>query len=168
MIAAGATLSPSGGSGGISTLNLTLASGVTPTPTTVNLQSTNLVFDLGATGVNDAVAITNGSLTLNGQDLSSFSFIGASGFTGSGTYNIFTTDGATGDTINGSLGSDVTGTITVTGVDAGTYSATLSIVGGDDLQLGVSPASVPEPSSWALMIGGFALLLVFQSRRRRS
>jgi len=167
MIAAGATLSPSGGSGGISTLNLTLASGVTPTPTTVNLQSTNLVFDLGATGVNDAVAITNGSLTLNGQNLSSFSFIAASGFTGSGTYNLFTTDGVGGDTISGldSNPADLTGTVSVSGTG---YTGTLSIVGGDDLQLAVNPASVPEPSSWALMISGFALLLVFQSRRRRS
>jgi MYXO-CTERM domain-containing protein len=147
-------LSPSAGSGGISTLTLALHAG-----STVNLLSgAQFAFDLGASGLNDEVRITGGTLTLNTQNFSNFTFITVSGFTGTGTYNLFVMD-AGGD-ITGSLGT-ATGTI-VSG--SNNYTGTLSVL-GPDLQLSVAPASAPEPSSWAMLLGGLGLLAFWRTHR---
>jgi MYXO-CTERM domain-containing protein len=153
-VASGGSLSPSAGSGGISTLTLALHAG-----STVNLLSgAQFAFDLGASGLNDEVRITGGTLTLNTQNFSNFTFITVSGFTGTGTYNLFVMD-AGGD-ITGSLGT-ATGTI-VSG--SNNYTGTLSVL-GPDLQLSVAPASAPEPSSWAMLLGGLGLLAFWRTHR---
>jgi hypothetical protein len=119
------------------------------------LQGAKFDFDLGASGVNDQVVITAGTLVLNSQNLSDFTFTTVSGFTGVGTYNLFTTD-ASGDVL-GSLG-------TTTGIIEG-YDATLSVFNSQDVVLTLTTAVVPEPSTWAMLLGGAGLLAFWRMRR---
>ncbi len=144
----GSTLSPSNGNGSISHLTFALSTG-----TRMSVGSgTKLVFDLGAGGASDEVLVTGGSLAFGGQQFSDFTFNAETGFA-PGTYTLM--DTAAG--ISG-LGANLTGT-----VDG--FNATLSLANGsDDLILTV--ASVPEPSTWALMFGGLVLLGFFHRHRR--
>jgi fibronectin-binding autotransporter adhesin len=134
-VAAGGVLNQSIVSGGLGTSKLTLA---LQSNQTVNLlKGAQLAFDLGATGVNDQVVLTGGTLTLNSQSFSDFIFTTLSGFTGVGTYELIMTD-ASGD-ISGSLNSsDMSGNI-----DG--YMGTLSVYNSQDLLLTVAPT--PELST---------------------
>ena len=112
-------------SGGLSTSTLTLNLHnpyqqyyPEATSTVSLLQGAKLAFDLGASGVNDQVIVTGGTLTLNSQNFSDFTFTTLAGFTGAGTYDLLSTD-ASGD-ILGLLG-------TTTGTIDG-YNATLSVL----------------------------------------
>jgi len=152
-IASNAILSPSGGvTTGFSHLHLTLQSGSSAT-----LEAgSKLAFNLGsATATSDEVLVTGGTLALNGQNFSNFTFNAQSGTT-SGTYTLIDSTGG----ITGLLGTSLTGTF-----DGGLYTGTL-FLSGNDLDLTVV-ASVPEPSTWAMMLGGLGLLLIIQRRRNR-
>jgi hypothetical protein len=156
-IAAGGTLSPSAGTGIATTLTLALQSNQS-----MNLLSgAKFAFDLGATGASDQVDVTGGTLTLNSQNFSDFSFTTLSGF-GTGAYDLFVTDGS-GD-ITGSLGT-TTGSI-------GAYTGTLSVLNSQYLVLTVTPGAIPEPTTWAMMLLGIAVLAVWRpsarSKMRRS
>ncbi len=143
--AAGSTLNQSAVTAGLGTSTLTFDLANAGATTSVDLlQGAKFAFDLGAGGVSDQVDVIGGTLALNDQGLADFDFTAISGFDGDGAYELFTTD-APGD-ITGSLG-DTTGT-----VDG--YSATLSVVDGQDVTLTLQ--STPEPSAWAL--GALALL----------
>ena len=142
----GAVLSP-GNSVGTSTFNgnLTLGSGV------------SLVFDLAGTGASDKVIVSGGNLlTLNNQSISDFTFNLLSGY-GVGIYTLI--DDSTG-TISGGL-STTPGSLTE---NLGGYNATLSLSGNNLL---LTVAVVPEPGTWAMMLGGLALLVVIQYRRTK-
>ncbi len=146
-IASGGTLSPSNGIG-TSTLTLALQPG-----TTVNLAAgASLVFDLGAIGASDEVLVTGGLLSLNGQQFSDFTFNTQSGFS-AGNYILM--DSANG--IIGSLGANLTGMV-------GGYNATLTLV-GNDLELQV--AVVPEPGTYAMILGGLMVLVCLQRRKNK-
>jgi len=113
----------------------------------------SLLFDLGTSS--DKVMV-NGLLTLNGQDFTSFTFDTSGGGFGAGTYVLFED---TSSTIAGSLGGSLTST-QFTG-----YNATLGFdVTGRELVLTV--AVVPEPGTWAMMIGGLVVLFAVQRHRR--
>jgi T5SS/PEP-CTERM-associated repeat protein/autotransporter-associated beta strand protein len=155
-IQSGGTLNQSIVSGGLGTSTLTLALNSGATVNLVN--GATFAFNLGATGASDQVNITGGTLTLNNQNFSNFTFTTLSGFTGTGTYDLFVTGGS-GD-IMGSLGT-TTGSI---GADTGT----LSILNSQDLVLTVTSGTVPEPSTWAMLLGGLALLAFRSLRPRRA
>jgi len=153
-LAAGSILSPSAGSGGTSTLTLAVNSG-----SIVNVvDGSKVAFDLSAIGASDQVDILGGILDLNGQQFSDFSFVALSGF-GVGTYELVVTSAA-GD-IEGYLGADTTGTI------GSSYLGTISVANGRYLVVTVTPASVPEPRTWLLLLGGVALLIGRVGRLRR-
>jgi hypothetical protein len=116
------------------------------------LSGAKLAFDLGATGVSDQVDITGGTLTLNSQNFSDFTFVTLGAFTGSGIYDLIVT-GGNGD-ITGSLGT-TTGAIVSGGND---YTGTLSVTGAD-LQLTVAPAP-PSPATDTPLLPTWALLLL--------
>jgi hypothetical protein len=102
---------------------------------------------------------------MNGEQFSNFTFNPENNFA-AGTYTLIQTDNANGISAN-ALGTLVTGTIT--GTMGTSYNATLqvnNIAGNDDLQL-VVVASVPEPSTWALLIVGGLVLAVGIKRRAK-
>lgn len=156
-IASGAVLNQSIVSGGLGTSTLTLNLNNAGATTTVNLlQGAKFDFDLGATGLNDQVDVTGGTLTLNSQSFSDFTFTTINGFTGAGTYDLFSTDGK-GD-ILGSLGNAM-------GLIDG-YDAVLSISNSQDLELTVIPT--PEPPVGTLILGGLSLLAFWHLHTRRA
>ena len=149
-IKTGATLSPSNGGTGFSHLNLQLN-----TNTFVNLESgSKLAFNLGGTSTSDEVLVTGGKVSLSGQDWNSFTFNALGDFTG-GTYTLI--DSPNG--FSGTLGSLVTGTF-----DDGLYTGTL-VLTGTDLDLDVDAVVIPEPGTWAMVLGGFVLLVLVQRRK---
>ena len=105
------------------------------------------VFDLATTSTSDKIVLTNGTLQLNGQQFSDFTFNNLAGF-GVGTYTLFQTAA-----ITNSLGANLTGTI-------GGLGSTLS-VSGNDVLLTV----VPEPTTWALLAFGLCTMLFLRRRR---
>jgi len=158
------TLSPSGGTGvAVMTYNL-------QGNTSMQLNSgAKFVFDLNTinasdnvtngTATSDLIRITGGTLNLNSIDLTNFTFNLGANFN-DGYYNLFATD-APGD-ITGTLGSTLTQAFTLNGQP---YSYTLAITNnGQDLTLEV----IPEPSTWALMLGGLGVLVYCVRRRNLS
>lgn len=151
-VASGATLDQSAVSSdrGTSTLIVDLNPGEA-----VNLaQGSKYDFDLGASGVSDQVIVQDGAVDLNGQNFSDFTFTTLSGFTGTGTYDLIVTD-TSGD-LQGSLAD-------TTGIIDGDL-ATLSVLNSEDLVLTIA---APEPSTWALLLGGFSLLTFWRVRQGR-
>jgi len=155
-IDAGATLNQSVVTGGIATSTLTLNLHNTGSTTSADLlQGAKFAFNLGASGASDEVVVTGGTLELNSQNFSDFTFTTLNGFTGAGTYDLFSTDGS-GDIV-GLLGD-------TTGVIDG-YNATLSVVNSQDVVLTVAGA-VPEPSTWALVVVGCGMFALVRKRLR--
>lgn len=113
----------------------------------------SLFFELDTPGASDLALLTGGILNIGagGLEFDDFAFTALGGF-GPGTYTLFDTS----NLVAGSLGTSVTGTIAGNG-------ATLFISGdGQDVQLNV----VPEPSALLSLVGGVAMLVGFQRRRR--
>ncbi len=168
-IASGGTLDP-GGSTGTFTAPATVLTFNLHSGSSMQLNSgANFVFDLGAMNLNDSVTpgtatsdlirISGGTLNLNSIDLSDFTIKTLAGFN-VGDYNLFAAD-APGD-ITGTLGPLLTQAFTFNGSP---YSYTLAITnGGQDLTLEV----VPEPSTWAMMLGGLGVLIFCVRRRNLS
>ncbi len=144
--ASGSILSP-GNSAGTTTFNgnLTLSSG------------TSLVFDLATTGTSDKVLLSSGNLlTLNNQSITDFTFNLLSGY-GVGTYTLID---ASAGSILGSLNSNPANLTEV----LGGFNATLSL---NSSNLILTVAVVPEPGTWAMMLGGLVMLVVIQRRRAK-
>ena len=112
-----------------------------------------------------------------------------SGSTGSGPYTGSINLTFNEDNVNGATGDqrwavDNAGVNLLAGLSVGTY--TLSTYGQELTSLGtvyennggagdfsatftvVAPAPVPEPGTWAMMIGGLSALVLFQIRRRQT
>lgn len=152
-IIGGGKLAPGAGAGTLSTVfsgggQMDIGSAV------FGLNSQSLLFELGAPGASDKVAITGGALSIGAGSLEfdDFVFSIIAGFIPVADYVLF--DGAM--PINGTLGANRAGTI-------GEFTAELQLAdGGNDIILHV----VPEPSAASALLCGIASLLGL--RRRRS
>lgn len=152
----GAKLAPGASAG---TLTATLGTGVMDVSAAVAaVNSDALVFELGAigSGTSDQFALNSGVLNIGSGvlEFDDFDFTILGGF-GSGTYVLFSLNDLN-SSITGSLGSALSGTL-------GGYSGTLAI-SGNDLILNV--AAIPEPSTYALLGGGLALLAFLRRRKK--
>ena len=142
-------LAPSGGATtGTSTLTLALGSANTLSLNT----GSKFVFNLGTVASSDLVNITSGTLNLNGQLVSDFTFNQLTGF-GLGTYQLIDSTSA------------ITGSFTSSSELLGGYNATLA-ESGDNLVLNVTAA--PEPSTSAMMMIGALLLVAVPLYRRKT
>ncbi len=132
----------------------------TLTTGSLSLTAATLAFDLGATNAAGASdLISTGALTLatTGSSIL-FDFNALSGTLQTGTEY---------DLINGSsISGDISGITTEYAGGLTNYTATYSIV-GDSLEVSFQTALVPEPGTWALMLGGLALLVVIQRRKNK-
>jgi fibronectin-binding autotransporter adhesin len=124
-----------------STFSLATGQNFTVTGGTIDLTDVSgSVGDIASAG-SGAFSITSGVLDLGGNT-----------WNYANSYNIF----------NGFSSGSVSG-LTITDYDTTDYSASVSSAG----VLSFTPASVPEPSTWATILAGLATLVGFQSRRSR-
>jgi autotransporter-associated beta strand protein len=159
------TVTPGTGATDTSSILTLTASGTTNftnASLTFNLDTVSLAHSTEvALGSTPSVVFGNTSLTLNlvGGDYIP-SPTGFTLFTSTANYNVFSGLGYNGNVITSGL------TFTLTGSFASTYAGSyLELVsnnlGGDNIV-----AVVPEPSTWALMLGGLVILVAFQRLRR--
>ncbi|MFA6287716.1 MAG: PEP-CTERM sorting domain-containing protein [Opitutaceae bacterium] len=116
-----------------------------------------LLFDLDTTAASDKITLSSGALSIGtgALDLNDFSFTTLGGF-GVGTYTLFDTS----TSIVGSFGSNLTGTL-------GGFNAVLSFANGNqDIVLTVT--TVPEPSTYAAILGTLVLVGTVWRRRPRA
>lgn len=117
----------------------------------------HLKFDLGAVGSSDKITLTTGALSIGTGLLNfdDFSFTTLSGFD-NGVYTLLDTS----TSITGTLGSSLSGVI------AG-HNAVLS-TDGQDLFLTVTAGTIPEPSTYASLVGVVVLGSAALRRRRQA
>jgi hypothetical protein len=151
---------------GIVTHTLTLESGATLTPGTAGagtLTAGTLVFNPGGTiafTLNNTVALTQLSLGTLTQ-----------GSVGIGNYNIFLTGesgaaaGTVFDLINFTSNDPFTSgsSFTLGGSSAADGSLVLT---NNQLDFVINTPPIPEPGTWAMLLGGVALLVIYQRRSR--
>lgn len=128
---------------------------------------------VGSFTLNAAKSFTmsGGSFKLDLATVSSFDRILATASAGSETFSIsggtLALAGFSGFESNtfqifGSFDSGTVSGLTITGYDTSNYNASLSTSGVLSFQ------AVPEPSAFAMMLGGLGTLVVFQRRRRKA
>jgi hypothetical protein len=150
-------------SGDSATNNIDLASGgtadfdiaLTGAGTASFASTAEFLFDLNATGVSDVIDftdLTDASLVTFNTNVVNFTDLG--GLIAGNTYTLFTFDGAT-------QAENYTGLLAV-GSGLGSFTGNF-IYNATSIQLAV----VPEPSTFAMLLGGFGALLAFQCARRR-
>jgi len=165
------------GSGADVTSNLTLAA-----TGASSIKNTNLEFNLNTTGASNKLVIGTTALTLTGDTLTlNVSSIGV--IAANTPYILVAGTGGNGNgLLTGSQYSGLTGggtaangyelvnglTLDFTGIGApanwynNSYVFLVNNGGVDDIEVEV----VPEPSAWAMMIGGLATLVFWQRRKR--
>ncbi len=159
-VTAGSRLAPgvntgggNGNFGAVGTLGVGTTGGLT-------LTNANLDFDLGTTntaGQSDVIttaALSLGTLTFNLSGTTLQTDV---------LYDLINDTSETGF-------SSATINTNFLGALAGDYTAQYSIVGGTDgtdLDVMFTAIAAPEPSTWAMMLGGLALLIVWQRRKSR-
>lgn len=155
VVAPGATSSDTAG-------NLTLSSSLTMAST-----SASLSFNLGTSHASSLLTINSG--TFDGNAINFNDTTGGSGLS-TGLYELIassndmstiTTSGPAGDGNN-----IVNGGVSIGSGLSGSYTDQLELSSnGDDLFLDITAASVPEPSTYALIIAGLGFLALSQCRR---
>ena len=170
--ATGGTTSPGGASLGIYasgvqgliTGPLTIESGahLAPGNSVGTLTTASLTFNLGSIldyefngTANDFTSAT--TLTLNGGAFNLYQEGTTTAFTSAGTYDLFS---------YGTLAGTGLGSLSVLNPQAGFAYTFLNDSTDQLIQLQI--AVVPEPGTWALMLGGFAMLVGLQKFRKRA
>jgi len=164
----GGTLAP-GTAGSLNTLTiagagdqtaglLTLASGTIGASLNFNLGAGNTSSLLSLTGTFAGEVAGLSGNTFNFTDLTS-------GHLSTGLYTLISTDTAA-SIFSGLTVGNLSG-FTLDGLGGDTAQLQLNLVNGDEtLQLDITNvAVVPEPGTWALLMGGVAILLIAQRRR---
>ncbi len=147
-MAAGGKLTP--GDGGIGTMTLGLTGGMNISAASNGTGA--YLFELGASGLNDKIVLTLGTLNYGTLKFSDFTFTG--GVAG-GSYVLFDANSAITLT-NGTLTGLIGGNVATLSYDATNFDIVLNI------------APVPEPQTWAMLLVGGLLVGVFGRRFRRS
>lgn len=159
-VASGGTIAP--GAAGIGTLTL---NGNNTASSVLSLTSgAKFAFELNTGLQSDKIALLNGAagdIAFGGNTID-FSDLSGDSLT-AGQYTLFSSNVAnaySGLTLSGSV---ITGGLTIgTGLSA--YSGSTLQVVGNDIVLNV----VPEPGTYAMVAGGFGMLLCLQRIRRRN
>ena len=138
------------------------------------IQNANLIFNLAANASPNTLANSN-LLNLGSTLLSSTTFTNSTvtfnpqgAIANNTTYQlVYNANGWTSDTALGINGQGViTSGLSISGVNFGSYAGSTLVVNGDYIDLDVQ--AVPEPSTWAMMLGGLALLILIQRRNSRN
>jgi autotransporter-associated beta strand protein len=167
-VASGATLGGNGTVGGNTVINGTLAPGNSPGLLTfsgnLTLNGTTALQVTGLTRGSQYDAVNVGTqLTYGGILTVDFSNTFSSG----ANFNFFDFGSKTGSLSSIAFTGSYVGSLTETSLGSGVWNGT---VGGQDFQFLNSSgvlSVVPEPSTWAMVVGGFAMLLIGQRVRRR-
>jgi autotransporter-associated beta strand protein len=113
------------------------------------------------------------ALNLNPGTSTPIDFLNVSGALSIGSNDSLTvallSNGTAGQTFEFATAGSITGSfsnVTLTGYDASSLTASVVESGGDILTLDL--AAVPEPQTWAMFLGGFISLVIYQRSRRRS
>ena len=163
-INSGGILAP-GTAGNVNTL--TINAGVQTASFLTFSSSASLNFNLGAGNTSSLLSLT-GTFAgeVAGLSGNTFNFTDlTSGQLSTGLYTLISTD-TTASVFSGLSTGNLSG-FTVNGLSGDTAQLQLNLVNGDEtLQLDItSVAAVPEPGTWALLMGGVAILLIAQRRR---
>jgi len=167
-VASGATLGGNGTVGGNTVINGTLAPGNSPGLLTfsgnLTLNGTTALQVTGLTRGSQYDAVNVGTLLTYGGILTvDFS----STFSSGASFDFFDFGSKTGSLSSIAFTGSYVGSLTETSLGSGVWNGT---VGGQDFQFLNSSgvlSVVPEPSTWAMVVGGFAMLLIGQRLRRR-
>ena len=170
--AAGSTLAP-GTAGNTDKLTLR-ASGSTSGLVSLT-GAVTLAFNLNSGLASNTLSLTNSYANevsgLGSSDIFKFTDLTSNSTLSLGEYTLITTD----DSSANPLGVTTAGLAgaTIEGLGASAYSGDIfhlqvNQLGNGDyaLQLDISQAA-PEPGTWALMLGGFAVLIIIQRRRNK-
>ncbi|WP_043585021.1 autotransporter-associated beta strand repeat-containing protein [Geminisphaera colitermitum] len=156
-VATGGRIS-AGSASSAGTLTLNLGTGTLDLSATFVGDSASLLFRLGAPSASDKIVLGAGTTLNIGSDALSFgdfAFSTGAGFA-PGVYTLFETSAS----IVGSLSDGG-----LSGIIGG-LDATLSL-SGNKVLLTVAAASVPEPATTALLLGGACILFFITSRGKR-
>ncbi len=142
--------------------------------TSTTFSGANLSFNLntGSTASNVLDLGATSSVVFNGTNTLTFNLQGGTTIANGTLYDLFTDTAGTspfsgtGYSVTGGVISGLTLVFDVNGVTQTMYSGSFLQLSGSNINLDVVVASVPEPGTWALMLGGFALLVIFQRARR--
>lgn len=180
------------GSGGSGTTTLVVGSGGSDTATSLGLQangasnisSTNLQFNISSGGAGNQLNVGSTLLTFGSGDTLTLNLVGANVIAANTAYILVAGTGGNGDGTladsqyaGGALGTagTINGNLVLTGLTlnfggsqppawyANSYIFLVNSGGVDDIEVEV----VPEPGTWALMLGGLASLVFWQRRKNR-
>ncbi len=158
------------GNGGVNTTDILT---VTASGTTT-FSGANLTFNLSTTtpGQGNQLALAGTPTVLFSGTSLTLNLQGVGGIPDGTTYTLFTSSvGGTGDGGSVFSGLDLTAGNVITGITYNPITNSQLVLvsngsGGFNIDLEVE--AVPEPGTWALMLGGLALLVIFQRARRKS
>lgn len=175
ILAAGGVQTMGGAANGNLTINGT---GYTGSGAALALNAgAKLTFALGSGGTSSAVNILGTVAVTFGGNVVTINDLVGTNLTSGGDYVLF--EGTTntfysGLDLGGQLGSKgtiITGGLTLLGPGGNTFAdeygaSVLFLTTSGDIDIEVDPEVVPEPSTWAMMLGGLSLLLIYQRKRR--
>ena len=155
-VASGGTLSPGSSPGVLNTGAVDLQSGAT-----LKLELGGITPGNAATN-HDQVSVT-GTVTLAGN--ASVSLFGAyAGTAQAGDQFVVILNDGTGDAVSGAF-ANAPGNV-LNGTDGSSYS--VNYAGGDGNDVVLTLTAVPEPGTWAMLLGGTGILVLWQRGRHRA